>query len=196
MRTLVVYCHPDPASFCAALRDTVVRAQAAAGHEVRVLDLYAIGFDPVMSLEERRGYHDEAVNVAPVETHVEHIRWAESLIFVYPTWWYGLPAMLKGWLDRVFVPGVAFLMPQAEGETVRPNMRRVRKVAAISTCGASWWLTRLVGNPGRKTLLRGIRTISHPRTRTLWMAHYLMDSSTPGSRAAYLAKVEARLRRF
>ena len=196
MRVLVVYCHPDPESFCAAVRDTVVAAQEAAGHEVRLVDLYAEGFDPVMGRAERRGYHDEPANQVPVADHVGHIRWAESLVFVYPTWWYGLPAVLKGWLDRVFVPGVAFLMPKAEGETVRPNMHHIRKIAAISTCGASRGVTWLVGNPGRKTLLRGIRTISHPRTKTLWMAHYLMDSSTPESRAAYLTQVSRKLRAF
>ncbi len=196
MRTLVIYCHPRPDSFCAAVRDAVVAAQTSAGHEVRVVDLHAEGFDPVLGAEEHCNYQDEAVNQRPVAREVERLRWAESLVFVYPTWTYGLPAMLKGWLDRVMVPGVAFLMPAREGETIRPNLQHIRKIAAISTCGASWWLTTLVGSPGRKTLLRGVRATTHPRSRTLWMAHYLMDSSTPGSRGAYLAKVSKAMAAF
>lgn len=196
MRTLVVYCHPRPDSFCAAVRDTVIAARKTAGHEVRLIDLHAEGFDPVMSAEEHANYQDETINQRPVAAHVERLLWAEAIVFVYPTWSYGLPAMLKGWIDRVTVPGVAFLMPKAEGENIRPNLTHIRKVAAVSTCGASWWLTRLVGSPGRMTLLRGFRATCHPRTRTLWLAHYLMDSSTPESRAAFLAKVDRRLSRF
>ncbi|WP_227651267.1 NAD(P)H-dependent oxidoreductase, partial [Klebsiella pneumoniae] len=65
---------------------------------MRVLDLHAEGFDPVMSVEERRAYHTPGINEQPVAGHLQALRWCEALLFVYPTWWYGLPAMLKGWL--------------------------------------------------------------------------------------------------
>ncbi|MFM7507757.1 MAG: NAD(P)H-dependent oxidoreductase, partial [Rubrivivax sp.] len=102
MRLLVVFCHPDPESFGAALLRTATTALQAAGHELRVIDLYAEGFDPVFSRAEKRSYlTDTAQNVAGVAVHVEALRWAEGWIAVYPTWTYGLPAMFKGWLDRV-----------------------------------------------------------------------------------------------
>ncbi|MEO8135214.1 MAG: NAD(P)H-dependent oxidoreductase, partial [Betaproteobacteria bacterium] len=97
MRCLLVYSHPVERSYCAALRDRAVKALVAAGHEVRVLDLYAENFDPVMSRQERIDYHTPAVNEQPVASHLRLVKWAQALIFVYPTWWYGLPAMLKGW---------------------------------------------------------------------------------------------------
>src|SRR5262249_53562891 len=100
MRILLVYCHPCGESFVAAVRDAAVAGLEAAGHEVRIGDLYAIGFDPVMSAEERRGYHEPGSNEKPVAEHLAMLRWCEGLVFVYPTWWYGPPAMLKGWLDR------------------------------------------------------------------------------------------------
>ncbi|MFD1697022.1 NAD(P)H-dependent oxidoreductase [Roseibium aestuarii] len=195
MKTLVVYCHPCEESFNASLRDTVLETLRDAGHAIRVRDLYGEAFQPVMSAAERRGYHDEFDNVQPVKDHVEDILWCESLIFVYPTWWYGLPAMLKGWLDRVWVPHVTFEMP-SETRSARPKMQHIRKLGVVTTCGASWWLSKVIGEPGRKTLLRGMRTLCHPACKTLYMAHYKMDSSTPQSRETYLAKVRQRLKSF
>ena len=85
MKVLVVYCHPCPDSFAAALRDTVLAALAKAGHETRLTDLYAQGFDPVMGEAERRGYHTPVENEAPVADHLADLRWCEGLVFVYPT---------------------------------------------------------------------------------------------------------------
>lgn len=194
MKVLVVYCHPVPESFGAAVRDTALETLVKAGHELRLIDLYAENFNPVMCCEERRTYNDRAPDDPALLPHIEAIRWAEALLFVYPTWWYGLPAMLKGWLDRVWATDVAFALPP-EGK-VMPLMTHIRKIGIVTTCGASWWLSHLIGHPGRKTILRGIRALCGVRCRTLFMAHYRMDSSTPESRAAYLAKVRKRLARF
>lgn len=195
MRTLVVYAHPVPESFNAAVRDTVVASLSGAGHEVRLIDLYASGFDPVMSAEERRLYHERDVNVRPVAEHVALIQWAEAMVFVYPTWWYGPPAMLKGWLERVWVPHVTFIMP-TETTGIRPNMQHVRRLAVVTTCGASWLMSKFVGEPGRKIILRGIRLLCHPRCSTRYLAHYKMDTSTKKSREAYLAKVAKAMARL
>jgi NAD(P)H dehydrogenase (quinone) len=108
MRVLVVYCHPCPESFTAAVRDTVLATLAAAGHDVDLVDLYADGFDPTMGADERRTYHEVPRNLDPVRAYAGRLERAEALIFVYPTWWFGLPAMLKGWIDRVWLQGFAF----------------------------------------------------------------------------------------
>src|SRR5690606_18306195 len=95
MRTLVVHCHPNPASFVAAAKDRVLTGLAAAGHAVRVTDLYADGFRPELSREEWRAHRSPGV--APeIEPYAADLRWAEALVLVYPTWWSGQPAMLKG----------------------------------------------------------------------------------------------------
>ena len=196
MRALVIYCHPRTGSFTEAVRDVVLGRLAAAGAEVRLRDLYAEGFDPVLSAPEHAGYEDEAANRLPVESHVADLEWCDTLIFVYPTWWYGLPAMIKGWLDRVMLPGVAFLMPDAVNATIRPGLAHVTRLGVFTTCGASWWLTRMIGAPGRRTLLRGVRLLCAKGCRTVFAAHYLMDSSTPESRARHLDKVAARMDRL
>jgi len=195
MRCLVVYCHPCPESLTAAVRDTVIAALERGGHEIRLLDLHGEGFDPVMHAEERRGYHTPGDNEKPIEAYIAHLRWADGLIFVYPTWWFGLPAMLKGWLDRVWVPHATFCMPD-EHHAVRPVLENIRLIAAVSTCGAPWWLLKFVGDPGRRTLLRGIAKICARRCRRIWLAHYKIDTSTEASRRAFLARVDRTFARL
>ncbi|WP_102224286.1 NAD(P)H-dependent oxidoreductase [Acidimangrovimonas sediminis] len=196
MRALVVYCHPRPDSFTAAVRDTVLERLAAARAEVRLIDLYASGFRPAMSDAEHAGYLEVPANRAGLHADVEALMWADTLIFVYPTWWYGLPAMLKGWLDRALLPDVAFIMPRGEGDTIRAGLTHITRLGVFTTCGASRMLTWFVGAPGRRTLLRGVALICAPRVRRAFAAHYLMDSSTPDSRARHLALVRRRMDRL
>ncbi len=195
MRILVVHSHPVPQSFVAAVYRLTLATLDARGHEVRGLDLYATGFEPVLSRHEREVYHNEGANQQGIEEDIGHLRWAEGIIFVYPTWWYSLPAMLKGWIDRIWLPGVAFRLPRA-GRTIIPLMTHIRLVAGISTYGAPWWLVRWVGDPGRRVIMMGIKPLCAPRCRTFWLAHYRMDSSTPESRSAFLERVRRRLGRL
>jgi len=196
MRALVIYCHPKPNSFNAGVLDVVLQALENGGAEVRVKDLYKEGFDPLLTGSELEGYLDQERNQAVVQADVDDLKWCDSLIFVYPTWWYGLPAMLKGWLDRVLVPGVAFLMPDNENKNIKPGLTHITRLGVFTTCGASWGLTQLIGAPGKRTLTRGIRSTLSPRCKTTFAAHYRMDGSTRESRAAHLNRVERRMRRF
>ena len=132
------------------------------------------------------------MNREGLETHVEALEWCDTLIFVYPTWWYGLPAMLKGWLDRVLLPGVAFELPP-DGRDIRPLLTNIGRLGVFTTAGASWWLTRLVGAPGRRTILRGVRFLCARHCRTTFVAHYNMDASVPQSRTAHLQRVDRAL---
>jgi NAD(P)H dehydrogenase (quinone) len=195
MRVLVVYCHPVPDSFCAAVRDTAIGTLTAGGWDVRLVDLYAEGFDPVLGTDERRLYHDRAPIDPALAPHIENLKWAQAILFVYPTWWYGLPAMLKGWLDRVWATDVAFKLP-ADGGRIISLVPHITRIGVVTTCGATWLISFLMGRPGRKTILRGMRALCAARSRTLYLAHYDMDRSTPASRAAYLEKVRRRLGKF
>src|SRR4051812_9764266 len=108
MRVLYIYCHPLPESFHAAIRVKALAALAAAGHEVDLLDLYAEKFDPVLSEGARRHYHDTSRNQIGLEPMIARLAAAEALVVQFPTWCFGMPAMLKGFFDRMIMPGVAF----------------------------------------------------------------------------------------
>jgi len=196
MRALVVYCHPKPDSFNAAVLQTVLARLDKAGAQVRVLDLYQRQFTPVLTQAEWDGYLDCPANCAAVAQDVADLRWCDSLIFVYPTWWYGLPAVLKGWLDRVLLPDVAFFMPDAETANIRPGLQHIERLGVFTTCGASWGLTTWVGAPGRRTLQRGVGLLCAPHVRHSFAAHYGMDRSTPSSRARHLARVARKVDRL
>jgi NAD(P)H dehydrogenase (quinone) len=196
MRALIVYCHPRPDSFTAAVRDVVAKKLTEAGAEIRLADLYARGFDPVLSAGEFDTYPDTANNRATVVEDVADIEWCDTLIFVYPTWWYGLPAMLKGWLDRVLVPGSAFVMPDDQTSDIRPGLTHITRLGVFTTCGASWWLTRFVGAPGRRTILRGLGILCAHDRKTAFAAHYSMDGASPTSLAKHLDRVAAKMDRF
>lgn len=191
MRILVVYCHPLEGSFNAAVRDRVLKGLEAANHDVRLFDLYGMGFDPVLTAQGRADYHTPGKNEEQVAEHLEALRWCEGLVFVYPTWWYGPPAMLKGWLERVWVPYATFQMPEP-GKPIGRVLTNIRLIAAVSTLGAPWWWWKVgMGEPGRRILLRGLSVLCGPGCRTLWLALHRMDSVPEAKRRKFLDKVEA-----
>jgi putative NADPH-quinone reductase len=102
--------------------------------------------------------------------------------------------MLKGYIDRVWLPGVAF---ELVGGRTRPLLQHIVRFAVVTTYGSSWWLNKLIlGDPNRKVFMRGIRHLFSPRARTMWLAQYGMDHIGPAKRELFLRKVERRLREF
>jgi NAD(P)H dehydrogenase (quinone) len=108
MHVLLVLAHPLPESFAASVARTIRETLEANGHTVDLLDLYAENFDPRLTEKERRGYFDVPYDTSEVADLVARLRQAEALMLVFPQWWFNLPAVLKGFFDRVFAPGVAF----------------------------------------------------------------------------------------
>lgn len=193
MRILVLYAHPDPESFSAALHGAAVEALRRAGHEVDDCDLYAERFDPVLPLAERRAYLDVPANRAPVESHIHRLEHAEALVLVYPVWNFGLPAILKGYFDRVFLPGVSFRL--VEGRAT-PNLSNIKTIVAVTSYGAPRWRAMLVGDPPRRFVTRALRLLVALGARTIYLAHHDMNRSTDRSRSEFLARVVRRLERL
>ena len=194
MHVLLIYCHPCADSFSAALRDAAAGALKAAGHAVEVRDLYREGFSPALTATQRALFHDESGNRAGIEDHVEALRKAEALLLVYPTWWFGPPAMLKGWLDRVWLPGVAFHLDGRGG--LHPLLTNIRRIGVVTTYGSPYWSLWLVGWPDRRLIGRGLRPLCARGCRVDWIALTRMDSSTPAERERFLHRLRARLGRW
>lgn len=191
-RALVLYAHPVADSFNAAVHQTVVSGLTARGWEVDDCDLYAEGFDPVLGEAERRAYHDLDTNVRPVAQHVARLLAAQALVLVFPVWNMGYPAILKGYFDRVFLPGVSFRMQDG---VVRPNLTHIRKVAACVTYGGARLKTFLAGDPPRKVVTRTLRYTTQAE-RLRYLALYDMNRATDAQRAAHLARVAREMERF
>lgn len=194
MRVLVVHAHPVETSFNRSLYKTVVETLAAGGHQVDGLNLYDEKFDAVLSREERINYEDVPKNLTPaVKPFVDRLRAAEAIVFVHPVWNYGYPAILKGFFDRVFLPGVSFVL---EDGKLRHSFTNIKKVAFVTTYGGDRWRTIVMGDPPRRLARRWawatFRTPAPPK----YLALYDMNNNREPELGAFIAKVKAYFARF
>jgi NAD(P)H dehydrogenase (quinone) len=193
MRVLVLYCHPVVESFNAAVHAAVLRGLQAAHHDVDDCDLYAEGFNPVLSREELIGYLDIPRNRAPVEPYVARLLAADAMVIVSPVWTFGFPAMLKGYFDRVFLPGVSFALVDG---IARPNLHNIGKLTAVMTYGGNRMRAILAGDPPRKIVTRVLRVTIRPGAPVRHLACYTMDRKTGPQLAAFLRRIEGEMARF
>ena len=193
MKVLYVYCHPLPESFHAALRAEALAGLAEAGHAVDLLDLYAEGFDPVLSEEGRRHYHDTSRNQHGLEPLIVRLQSAEALIFQFPTWCFGPPAMLKGFFDRLMMPGVAFDI--SNPEQVLPSLRNIRRIAGIVTYGRPRTMVWYMADPPRKIVTRYIRWLTGG-AKAEYHALYHLNVATDQQRQKFMKSVHAAMARF
>ena len=195
MKALVVVAHPCDDSFCQAAAAAAQRGLTAAGHDVDAIDLYGEHFRAAMSRAERAAYEsDDPIIDDQVADHVRRLTASEILVFVYPTWWSGPPAILKGWLERVMVPGVGFVFDA--GGKVAPGLSRVRRIVGISTYGSPRPYVAAINDNGRRTIARALRMSCGWRTRVTWLGLYKMDARSPADREQFLAKVRSRMERI
>ncbi len=208
MKILIVYAHPEPASFNAALKDLAVEVLAGANHEVVVSDLYAMEFDPAGGPVDFSGredsqcfrYQREQIHatanglfVPEVKAEMDKLVWADFVIFQFPLWWFSLPAILKGWVDRVFAMGFSYNIGQAYEKGI---FRGKRAMLSFTTGGPPSTYGPTGKNGDIYELLRHVQ---------YGMLHYIgMDvlppfiaysaaRVTPEQRASYLAAYRDRL---
>ena len=192
MKVLVVHAHPDPDSFGAAVRDAVLRGLATADHEVTLIDLEAEDYQPCLTTVDYDRYdssgsdHHDPV----VASHIASLTQAEALVFTFPTFWSGLPAVLKGWIDRTMLPGVGFsVTPKGR---LRGELRQVRHVIGVTTYGSPRGYRWIVGDGGRRTM-RAIRANCGLRCRMRWLSLDTLDGRPDSDRREFLEQVEQKM---
>jgi NAD(P)H dehydrogenase (quinone) len=191
MNILFIFCHPDPNSYGAALARAARQALEDNGHTVKFIDLYAEGFNPVLSLAEKTNYlPNTAYNIELVKPHVDALQWAEGFVVYYPTWYYGPPAMLKGWLERVWLPGISFDIPKKKGDRAEGKLKNIRQFVGISTSGSPWWWLKLIRDPGRNMFMRGFRPLYARGCKMHWLQLHNMNNTTQPDREKFIAKVQ------
>lgn len=155
MNVLVVYCHPVSDSFTAAVLERCLAGLRSGNHQSRVLDLYANG---------------EQQDLAGVD----------ALVFVYPTWWSGQPALLTQWLQQT---------------ASTSSFRDVRRIVAITSHGSPKLTNIVEGEAGRHVLHRALRLRAHSRATTRWIALYDIDTCSADKRSRFLERVERAMSR-
>ncbi len=190
-RALVVYAHPEGSSLCATLAHAAVRGLERGGAQVVLLDLYADGFVPAMSEAERRVYESEQPILDPlVQRYADFVKWCDTLVVVYPTWNMGMPAILKGWFERVFVAGVAFALPSPES-TILGGLNHITRFVGVSTYGAPRTVVRLTTDHGRRLITRCVRLMStRPGRRTKWLGLYGLNNPEHAEVTGFIGRVE------
>jgi NAD(P)H dehydrogenase (quinone) len=188
----VVHSHPLTESYNHALFRIIVD-QLRERHQVIATDLYRERFSPVMTEPERRSYYQPPYVEEEVAPLVRQLRQADGIIFCFPHWWFSMPAMLKGYFDRVWAPGTAFAH-DLNGGRIEPLLTNIKLFGVVTTYGSPWWLTRIVmQDPGRKVLFRALKPMCGPGVRSFYLAHYDMDRSTPASRQAFAERVRTKI---
>jgi NAD(P)H dehydrogenase (quinone) len=188
MRVMVVYAHPVETSFNAAVYATVTEALRGAGHDVDACDLYAEKFPAIMSREDRLLYHTVPANRALAEPWIKRLEAAEALVIVFPTWLFGPPAILKGFLEKVLVPGFAFELMNGK---VQGALKHLKRVGGVSTYGGTRWRALLAGDPTRRLFTRILRAYVGRAVPLTYLACYDMNRNQEPELRAFLARVRA-----
>jgi NAD(P)H dehydrogenase (quinone) len=194
MHILLVLAHPLAESFAAAVARTARDTLEEGGHTIDVLDLYQEDFDPRLTASERAGYFDIPYDASDVAKLVARLKAADGLIVVFPQWWFNFPAILKGFFDRVFAPGVAF-SHDASGGRIVAQLNNIKLLWALTTTGSPWWIVQLyMGNPVRRLLRRGIASVCSKRLNFRVLSLHDMDRAADADRRRYLDRVRKALR--
>lgn len=156
IRALVVSCHPLEHSLCAGLAAVVIEELNLAEADVFHVDLYDSDFNPVMPARQRQSYFSGSCDMSGLEVQTKLLEQADLLVLVFPVWWSGFPALLKGWFDRVWVPGVAY-EDMGSTKSIKPGLTQLKNCIVVNTMGSPWWMDCFVlGQPLRKTMARGL----------------------------------------
>jgi NAD(P)H dehydrogenase (quinone) len=192
LRVLVVYAHPLETSYLSAVYGRVVETLRERRCEVDDLDLYKERFDPILSREQMRSYVDVRKNAREVGAYVERLRAAGALVLVFPVWFDGLPAIMQGYFQRVFLPGVATVID--ENGLFHPNLGNLKRLAAVCAYGENRADVAKKHDPARRFVRDNVGALIEPSGRFEYLAIYGMDFSTPVRRAAFLRRVTRAFR--
>jgi putative NADPH-quinone reductase len=196
MRLLLVLAHPRADSLCAHLAGRAARQLGAAGHAVDVLDLAAAGFDPCLSAAERGRYDALPAGRLPPTAAQLQLQAAEGLVLVFPTWWFAPPALLKGWFDRVWAPGIAYEHDARRGP-IQPRLHRLRRVLAVTTLGSPAWVDWLVmRRPVRRLLGTALLGACAPQAAFELLSLHRAERVEPARLRRFERALQRRLARF
>lgn len=190
MKCLVVTTHPLSNSLCKHLTGLVVEKLNALNNEVIIEDLYAKKFAPALTEIERRSYYSDSYDYSKIAEHVHRLREAEALVLLFPTWWFSFPAMLKGWFDRVWGPGIAYDHASDYGP-IKPRLDNLRKVLVITTLGAPWWVDLLLmRQPVKKVIKVALLGTCAKNSKLKFLSLYNSEDLNDQKTAKFSKKVE------
>lgn len=189
---LVVLAHPGETSLSRLFAEDVVKSAQSSGRSVKLLDLYDEAFNTALTRIERAGHYTEKPVLDAISGETAELVAAKTLILVFPTWWFGMPAILKGWIDRVFAPSVAFDHATDFGP-IKPRLTNLENVLVITTLGSPWWVDWLImRRPVRRILKTAVFGLCAPQAKFKILSFYAAEK--PGIQR--IEKFRTRLRKL
>lgn len=161
MKTLIIYNHPHEGSFCSAIRDAVQSGLDTGDHTFKLINLDADGFDPVMREKDLKAFvmggKGEATVTDEVDplvlSYVEKMKWAERIVMIFPIWWMTMPAMMKGFVDKVIFPGLVYKMENGKLVSMLSKLKQVVVITTMNTPAAIYETN--FGNSIEGSLIKG-----------------------------------------
>lgn len=192
MNCLVVIAHPLENSLCKHLADKTIKHLKNKGYNVIVKDLYKEYFNPVLTPSERESYYTGAFDKNAVVADIEQLTQAESLVLIFPTWWFGFPAILKGWFDRVWAPGHAYDHASDFGP-IKQCLDNLKEMKVVTTLGAPWWVdTFILRQPVKKILKYGLLGACATNCKFEMLSLYNSEKLTTAKINKFVGKIESK----
>jgi NAD(P)H dehydrogenase (quinone) len=196
MRCLIVKAHPLSDSLCDLITRRIVDLLQVSGHEVVLEDLYADKFDAVMTSVERSSYYEGPYNTHLIEDYVERLLSAEAIVLVFPTWWFSYPAILKGWFDRVWGPGIAYDHATGYG-SIKARLHNLREMLAVTSLGVPCWADWLImRQPVKRVLKTAVVGTCAPNCPFRMVSQYKSESLTPDQIDKFWSRVKQALSKW
>ncbi|PMJ91724.1 NAD(P)H-dependent oxidoreductase [Vibrio sp. 10N.261.55.A7] len=191
MKCLVVLAHPLEHSLCSHLAEQTIEHLKTQGHEVTVKNLYEEQFNPVLSASERSSYYQPTFDSSQLHDDIQQLKDTESLVLVFPTWWFGFPAILKGWFDRVWAPTHAYNHASDLG-AITPCLDNLKEVKVVTTLGSPWWVDFFVlRKPVKKVLKIALLGACAKKCRFKMLSFYKSEDASPNKIERFIGKIKA-----
>ncbi|WP_428239651.1 NAD(P)H-dependent oxidoreductase [Gynuella sp.] len=192
MKCLIVLAHPLKGSLCDYLANKTASHLTSKGYEITLLNLYEDKFAPALTSEERLSYYQAQFNDHLVQAEIMQLKQAESLVLVFPTWWFGFPAILKGWFDRVWAPGHAYNHASDLG-AITPRLDNLKEVKVITTLGSPWWVDKLVlRQPVKRILKIALLGACAKKCKFQMLSFYKSENASQTRVDTFVKKIESR----
>lgn len=192
MKVVIVFNHPYEGSYCTALLTACLQGLQSANHEVDLIHLDKDGFNPVMTAADLKAFRDKKPVDPKAIEYGQRLATAEHLIFIFPIWWELMPALMKGFVDKVIFPGVAYDYTDAKNTMMRPLWENVNGVTLITTMNTPNWLYwGLFGNAIKRAFMWGTFWKMGYKNRK-WISFNEVKMVTPEKRQQWLKDIEKR----
>lgn len=192
MKCLVVVAHPLKESLCQYLTAQTIEHLESKGYQITVLDLYERQFPPSLTIHERQSYYQSNFDDSLLEQEILQLKQAESLVLVFPTWWFGFPAILKGWFDRVWAPGYAYNHASDLG-AITPCLNNLKEVKVITTLGSPWWVDKFVlWQPVKRVLKIALLGACTKSCKFEMLSFYNSENASTSRVESFVQKIKAK----